>query len=98
MRALRSRRRRVLTSPQSSWDSETGDDKAYDSPWRRLRIHVTTLIALNEGTSSRVGEVGTRPKFFLVMVLIDDSRWRTQLHLSPSSAFYPRVFFRCRIH
>jgi hypothetical protein len=26
---------------------------------------------------NRVGEVGARPKFFLVIVLMDDSRWRT---------------------
>src|SRR6266700_4841332 len=49
MRALRSRRR-ALTAPQSSWHSEVGNDNAYDTPGDGLRIHVTTLVALNEGT------------------------------------------------
>src|SRR6266699_573757 len=49
MRALRSRRR-ALTAPQSSWHSEAGNDNAYDTPGDGLRIHVTTLVALNEGT------------------------------------------------
>src|SRR3954466_81309 len=57
MRALRSRRTRARTAPQSSWHSGTGNDEACDTPLGGggLRIHVTTVVALDAEQVLRVG-------------------------------------------